>query len=89
MADVKKVTPNIVAEETAPAPVKEKKVKIMIPKDPANPDDNTWFCQINGQAYYIARGKQVEVPPEVATLYEFHLEETEKVRQMVQIKEIG
>lgn len=47
---------------------KQKKVKIVIPIDNMNPEDKYVPVGINGYNFQIERGKEVEVPVEVARI---------------------
>ena len=47
---------------------KQKKVKIVIPVDNMNPEDKYVPVGINGYNFQIERGKEVEVPVEVARI---------------------
>lgn len=55
--------------ETSVNALKEqKKVKITIPRDRNNAAKHVWVC-VNGQEYYLAVGKELEVPEEVARVW--------------------
>lgn len=82
------------SQEPAVQEVKKKKrdksrVKIFIPIDPLNPGVNYWYCNINGQDYYIARGKEVEVDWGVADLYRRTVQREQDNRGMVKVTEIA
>jgi hypothetical protein len=70
MAAETKVEDTPVVEKAPIKKAKDKKprVKIFIPIDQLNPE-NTWFCSINGQDYYVKRGEEVEVAWGVAEMY--------------------
>lgn len=44
------------------------RVKLMIPRDRNNPVKHAWVS-INGQDFYLAVGKEIEVPQEVANVW--------------------
>ena len=61
------VNTNVNNNEAATKTV-EKKVKITIPQDPLNKNDSFVPVAINGHIWQITRGKEVEVPKEVARI---------------------
>lgn len=44
-------------------------VKLMIPRDPSNPQESDVTITVNGKNFLIKRGVQVEVPQYVAEVY--------------------
>lgn len=44
-------------------------VKLMIPRDPSNPQESDVTITVNGKNFQIKRGVQVEVPQYVAEVY--------------------
>lgn len=66
-----------------------KKVKIRIPSDPIN-KNKTVFVSVNGVPFYLATGKQIEVPEAVAEAwqnsYEATIEAYEKIKADNEIK---
>lgn len=44
-------------------------VKLMIPRDPSNPQESDMTITVNGKNFQIKRGVQVEVPQYVAEVY--------------------
>ena len=44
----------------------EKKVKVFIPRDPTGKGDPNFYVSVNGKSYLLPRGKESEVPPEIA-----------------------
>lgn len=56
--------------------VKEKTVKIRIPKERGEPDD--FFVAVNGRTWLIKRGVEVEVPAICAEEIEHYYEAVEK-----------
>ena len=76
--EIKKTeTPNLseaeldkMALESAKKIKKEKLVKIKIPKDPLNKNDEVVPVVINGYFWYIKRGESVEVPEVVSEVLE-------------------
>ena len=59
-----------IAKETGAALKKEEKVKIKIPVDQLNKNDDSVPVVINGYIYQIKRGERVEVPEVVANILE-------------------
>ena len=59
-----------VAKETGVALKAEEKVKIKIPVDQLNKNDDSVPVVINGYIYQIKRGERVEVPEVVANILE-------------------
>lgn len=51
------------------------KVKMFIPKDKLNPTNYKWIC-VNGVEYYLAVGKEVEVPQCVADVWNYSYNQT-------------
>ncbi|KAF6564529.1 hypothetical protein G9G63_10330 [Paenibacillus sp. EKM202P] len=60
------------------------KVKIMIPDDPANPNDKVVPVGFNGVIYTVPRGKSVEVPEAIAEIYQYSYEMTREVNQRIE-----
>ena len=59
-----------VAKETGVALKAEEKVKIKIPVDQLNKNDDSVPVVVNGYIYQIKRGERVEVPEVVANILE-------------------
>ncbi|MMZ58146.1 hypothetical protein D1872_201140 [compost metagenome] len=60
------------------------KVKIMIPDDPANPNDKVVPIGFNGVVYTVPRGKSVDVPQAIAEIYMYSYEKTREVNQRIE-----
>lgn len=86
--EIKTEVPGIVVEEIKEE-VKPKRVKIMIPEDVLNPGNKQWWCCINGQQYYVQRGKTVEVDDAVADLYHTTVQREQENRGKIKVTAIG
>ncbi|MGV6934113.1 hypothetical protein ACWA2B_01055 [Paenibacillus sp. CMM36] len=60
------------------------KVKIMIPDDPANPNDKVVPIVFNGVVNTVPRGKPVDVPQAIAEIYMYSYEKTREVNQRIE-----
>lgn len=58
------------------------KVKLFIPKDKLNPAGHRWVC-INGVEFYLAVGKEIEVPQCVAEVWNNSFNETMKAEERI------
>lgn len=58
------------------------KVTILIPKDPLNKENAKWVC-VNGVDYYLAVGKQIEVPECVAEVWNESYEKTQAAYERI------
>lgn len=62
---------------------KVNKRKIFIPKDPINKNSHAWVC-VNGEEYYLATGKQVEVPDYIADAFEYSYGATQEAYEKIE-----
>lgn len=60
------------------------KVSILIPDDPANPDDKVLPIGFNGVIYTVPRGIQVDVPQAIAEIYNYSYTKTREVNQRIE-----
>lgn len=60
------------------------KVSILIPDDPANPDDKVVPIGFNGVIYTVPRGKPVDVPSAIAEIYNYSYVTTREVDQRIE-----
>lgn len=59
------------------------KVKIIIPRDPQNPND-TQIVGWNGIIYSIPRGKAVDVPDVIANIWQESYDKTDAINQRIE-----
>jgi hypothetical protein len=58
------------------------RVKLFIPKDKLNPAGHRWVC-VNGVEFYLAVGKEIEVPRCVAEVWNSSFSETLKAEERI------
>lgn len=58
------------------------KVKLTIPKDKLNPVNHRWVC-VNGIEFYLAVGKEIEVPQCVAEVWNNSFNETLRAEERI------
>ena len=63
--------------------VKEKLVKIKLPRAPKG-EDNFLMVTLNGKGYRIQRGVEVEVPETIAEIVEKHLEARDRADDYIE-----
>lgn len=61
-----------------------KKVSILIPDDPANPDDKVVPIGFNGVIYTVPRGVSTDVPEAIAEIWKYSYEKTREVNQRIE-----
>jgi len=86
-AETKVEAPAVEKEPVKKAKDKKARVKIFIPVDQLNPD-NTWFCSINGQDYYVKRGEEVEVDWGVAEMYRITQTREQQNRTKIKVSQL-
>ncbi|NPV90068.1 MAG: hypothetical protein HPY50_04740 [Firmicutes bacterium] len=60
----------------------EPKVRLFIPRDKLNPVGHRWVC-INGIEFYLAVGKEIEVPRCVAEVWNNSFTETQAAEERI------
>lgn len=73
------------AEKNAEQQLKSmKKVKILVPDDPQNPNDKVLPIGFNGIIYTVPRGVPVDVPEAIAEIYQYSYVKTRETNARIE-----